>query len=328
MELWPYIQTANRACSLLYSYIKEHAGGVWILPVNVCPDVPLTFALAGVPFDFIDINPSTLCLDMQEVNRIIKENPRKYVGVLYVRTYGVIKDTSHDFRVIKSIDENISIIDDRCLCLPEISPDFWNADMILYSTGHCKQIDLNGGGFAYYSSETEYQIDDNLFYDGTDEEELYKKAFENGDPFQRVPKGWLKMDSYDKPSEYLERIETVIPSRNKQREEINLIYSRNLPSTIQMDPAFQQWRFNIRVPSHLKDAILCGLFKNGLFASNHYHSVNRLFDNKKFAVSDQLFECVINLFNDRYYNTEKAYKTCEIINKIIDMRRITPPPSR
>ena len=318
MELWPFIATANRACSLLYSYIKEHASGVWLLPVNVCPDVPLTFALAEVPFSFVDINPQTLCIDMQEVLRLINKEPGKYAGVIYVRTYGVLRETGHLFQSIKAIDDSILIIDDRCLCLPAISPEFWNADMILYSTGHCKQIDLNGGGLAYYSSETEYRIDDNLFYDGTDEEELYKKAFEKGVPFQRVPKGWLKMDSYDNPLEYLKRIDAIIPLRNKQRENINSIYSRNLPITTQMDPAFQQWRFNIRVPSHLKDTILCELFKNGLFASNHYHSVNRLFDNKKYAVSDQLFESVINLFNDGYYSLVKAQKTCDIINNVLN----------
>lgn len=320
MELWPYIATANRACSLLYSYIKDHATGMWLLPVNVCPDVPLTFALAGVPFSFIDINPQTLCIDTREVLRLVKKEPYKYGGVLYVRTYGVLKDTSQVFRNIKDVDDRISIIDDRCLCLPEISPEFWNADMILYSTGHCKQIDLNGGGLAYYSSATEYRVDDNLFYDGTDEEELYKKAFENGQPFQQVPQGWLKMGSFFKPSDYIERIEAIIPLRNKEREDINLIYSENLPKKIQLGSDYQQWRFNIRVPSHLKEVILCELFKNGLFASSHYHSVNRLFDNRKYVVSDQLFESVINLFNDRYYSKEKAYKTSMVINKIIDMR--------
>ena len=318
MELWPYIQTANRACSLLYSYIKEHADGVWILPVNVCPDVPLTFALAGVPFDFIDINPSTFCLDMQEVNRIIKENPRKYAGVLYVITYGVIKDTIQDFRVIKSIDENISIIDDRCLCLPEILPEFWNADMILYSTGHCKQIDLNGGGLAYYSSATEYRIDDNLFYDGTDEEELYKKAFEKDNPFQQVPQGWLKMERFENPSDYFKRIVDIIPLRAEIRKEINMIYSENLPKSIQLGPDYQQWRFNIRVPSDQKNVILSELFKNGLFASSHYHSVNRLFDNRRYVVSDQLFESIINLFNDNYYTLNKAKQTCDIINNVLN----------
>lgn len=322
MELWPYIQTANRACSLLYSYIKEHAGGVWILPVNVCPDVPLTYALAGVSFDFIDINPSTLCLDMQEVNRIIKENPRKYAGVLYVRTYGAIKDTSQDFRLIKTVDENISIIDDRCLCLPEILPEFWNADMILYSTGHCKQIDFNGGGLAYYSSATEYRIDDNLFYDGTDEEELYKKAFEKDEPFQKVPRGWLKMERFENPSDYIKRIDDFIPSRVEIRNDINNIYSENLPQSIQLGSDYQQWRFNIRVPSDQKDVILNELFKNGLFASSHYHSVNRLFDNSRYVVSDQLFESIINLFNDKYYTLNKAKQTCDIINNVLNKNKI------
>lgn len=321
MELWPFIATANRACSLLYCYIKEHASGRWLLPVNVCPDVPLTFVLAGVPFSFVDINPRTLCIDMEEVLRLVKEEPDKYAGVLYVRTYGMLKDNAREFQSIKVADDRISIIDDRCLCLPEKMPKFWNADMILYSTGHCKQIDLDGGGLAYYSSETEFQIDETLFYDGTDEEILYKEAFEKGVPFEQEPRGWLKMQSYKSPSEYFRNIDSAIPSRIRQREAINSIYSKNLPSALQLEPGFQQWRFNIRVIPNIKDNILSELFNNGLFASSHYHSANRLFDNKTYEVSDQLFNSVINLFNDGYYTIEMAKKTCNIINKVLNKNK-------
>ena len=105
METWPYIATANRACSLLYSFIKEHSGGVWLLPVNVCPDVPLTFCLAKVPFLFVDINPETLCIDIDVVEHILHQSPSEYKGVLFVRTYGVLKDTSCEFEQIKSINK-------------------------------------------------------------------------------------------------------------------------------------------------------------------------------------------------------------------------------
>ena len=93
MAFWSYIATANRACSLLYSYLKKHSGGTWLLPVNVCPDVPLTFHLASVSFQFVDIDSQTLCIDINQVRQLLKDNKSKYVGMVYVRTYGYLYDT-------------------------------------------------------------------------------------------------------------------------------------------------------------------------------------------------------------------------------------------
>ena len=317
MEIWPFIATANRACSLLYSFIKEHSGGVWLLPVNVCPDVPLTFCLAKVPFQFVDINLETLCIDIDVVERILRQSPIDYRGVLYVRTYGALKDTSSDFGRIKAISEDVLIIDDRCLCVPERNPQFWDADMLLYSTGHCKQIDLDGGGLAFYKKDTRFVIDNMLLYDGTDEEALYKQAFSLEKPFMNIPQGWLEMNSYISVDEYFAKIENLITDRINQRVAINEIYSSLLPLSIQLDKEYQSWRFNIRVAPSLKEKILDNLFKNGLFASSHYHSANRLFDNKRFPVSDSQYARVINLFNDKYYSTEKALETCNVINRVI-----------
>lgn len=313
----PHVETANRACSLLYSYIKEHSSGVWILPVNVCPDVPLTFFLAGVSFEFVDIEPDTLCLDIKEVLKLIEEEPSRYRGVLYVRTYGFLYNTDKIFSSIKSINKRILIIDDRCLCVPERCPNLWGADMLLYSTGHCKPIDFGEGGMAFYNTTSKYNIDKDLHFNGTDEETIYKEAYKLGEPLKQIPTGWLKMEDYIDSATYMERIEEAILVRVKKRNEINSIYSKFLPSSIQMSPCFQLWRFNIRVKPSQKETILNKLFENGLFASSHYHSVNRLFNTTAYPISDSLYECIINLFNDQYYSTEKALKTCNIINGII-----------
>lgn len=326
MNNWPYIATANRACSLLYSFIKEHSSGKWILPVNVCPDVPLTFCLANVGFTFVDINAETLCLDFNLVRKLLKEVPDIYTGVLFVRTYGVLKDTSEEFKSLKTIKQNFHIIDDRCLCVPERNPNMWDADMVLYSTGHCKQIDFNGGGLAFYRKNEKYVVDSSLYYDGTDEEATYKEAYQEGKQLRQIPIGWLKMDIYEAPDDYLDKIEAAAKERVKQREDINAVYRENLPASIQMSTEFQTWRFNIKVPQEIKSSILDDLFTKGLFASSHYHSVNKLFDTRFYPVSDALFDSVINLFNDRYYNQEKALQTCNIVMNIMD--KYTPPPFR
>ena len=325
MNYRPYIATANRACSLLYSYIKEHSSGKWILPVNVCPDVPLTFCLAKVKFTFVDIDAGTLCLDFDQVEEILSKEPDSYTGVLFVRTYGALIDTRKEFRALKAIKENLLIIDDRCLCVPERNPNMQGADMVLYSTGHCKQIDFNGGGLAFYRKDEKYLIDSSLYYDGTDEEVAYKEAYNKVTPLRQIPIGWLKMEEYLSPVVYLGRIGVATNERMKQRERLNAIYKGNLPESIQMPNEFQTWRFNIRVPKELKTLILDGLFENGLFASSHYHSVNKLFNTQNYPVSDALFGSVINLFNDNYYDQEKALKTCKTVSKIMDKYKFTPP---
>lgn len=317
MDSFLYVSSANRACSLLYSYIKKHATGIWLLPVNVCPDVPLTFGLAGVPFEFVDIDPCTLCVNVEDIIIRIKKAPSIYAGIVYVRTYGFLKDTNKEFNDIKAINSEISIIDDRCLCLPEDTPFFYGSDMVLYSTGHCKQIDLGGGGIAFYKTKTLYDIDKDLVYDGTDEEFLYKEAYKNEHPLNEMPKGWLKMDTFMSPSDYLKKINETIPERVKRRDLLNSIYSEYLPSDIQFPEEYNNWRFNIKVSPQNKEKVLQELFENSLFASNHYHSVNRLFDSRIYKYSDSLYQTVVNLFNDNYYTEAQAYKTCEIINNIV-----------
>lgn len=315
-----HVATANRACALLYSFIKEQPQGIWLLPVNVCPDVPLTFALAGVQFQFVDINPQTLCIDIDDCKRRIKNKDSNVTGIVYVRTYGFLTDTSELFLSLKDANPEMRIIDDRCLCIPEVPVNYGNADMILYSTGHCKPIDFGGGGLAFYAQPTVYNCDVDLFYDGTDEERLYKEAYANKTTLSLIPQGWLQLGKYKNPDIYLQEISQCVNDRILQREELNMIYRESLPDSIQLKKEYQNWRFNIMVPSTIKNELLNTLFENRLFASSHYHSANRLFDTSEYMYSDRLFCQIINLFNDKYYTAEKAIRTCEIINEVYKKR--------
>lgn len=310
------LTTANRACSLLYSYIAQHNQGVWLLPVNVCPDVPLTFCLADVKFEFVDINSNTLCIDQESCLHRITNNPDLYAGIVYVRTYGALEDTSEFYSKCRKIKPNLCIIDDRCLCLPSVAPDTYDADMVLYSTGHCKQIDLGGGGYAF--TKAKLHLLDNLRYEAVDEESIYKKAYADGTPLASIPKGWLYISSNDMDNElYFSVIKDKLPQRLAQRESINEVYIDRLPKVTSFDSKFQDWRFNIAVPALAKDKLLQELFSHHLFASNHYHCANRLFDTQRFENGEKLFNTTINLFNDNNYNIEMAMKTCDIVNAVL-----------
>lgn len=309
--------TANRASSLLYSYLRLLSrGGTWLIPVNVCPVVPLTFCLAKVPFEFVDINSQTMCMDIEKAVSLIKISPSKYSGVLFVRTYGYLADTSNEFKQIKAL-ANCIIIDDRCLCIPECRPFFFNSDIILYSTGHCKQIDLGAGGVACCTNNIKIELDKSLYYNGTDVEEIYKDAYKTMTPLSRIPVGWLSIKDYICFEDYFRIISERMGNRLYKRDLLNKIYDNNLPESIKLPNCFQEWRYNIIVPTRIKGKILDALFLNGLYASNHYNSANKLFDNESYPVSDSLYSQIINLFNDDYYTEDKALRTCNIINSFL-----------
>lgn len=318
MVIRPFIQRSNRACSILYRYIKGQKKGVWLLPVNVCPDVPLTFSLADIPFEFVDINSETLCIDVDECIRRTRKRRNYYIGVVYVRTYGYLFDTTEVFNSLKSDNSEFIVIDDRCLCIPDTEPDFYGADMILYSTGHCKQIDLGTGGLALFDKNPDIAFEDvDLLYDGTDEVSIYKKSYEDNTPLDSIPKGWLRLEFYDNYNGYLNQIKNKVSHRISQRESINSVYKSSLPEEIQLSSKYQNWRFNIRVSPKYKDKILKSLFNENLFAGSHYHSANKLYDTTVYKNSDALYGEILNLFNDDYYTVDKATQTCELINKII-----------
>lgn len=272
--------SAHRASKVLYDYLKSVSisNKPWILPANICDCVPQTFAEAGVLIEYVDIEQNTWCINQQQTLQHLETG--NYAGVLYVHSYGV-EDTPHDFfRKIKNINSDIYIVDDRCLCLPQLQMNDTIADLILFSTGAKKQVNLNGGGYSL-GNQTISRCD------------VRGDSFLSGDD-------WI----YDFDSLEIQKAKAVI-----HRERLNKIYRENLPKCLQLEEKYQHWRFNIMVEN--KDEILKALFDNGLFASGHYKSQS---DNC--STAKYLSEHVINLFNDFYYTEEKVIRTCEIIRKI------------
>lgn len=273
--------SAHRASRVLYDYLKSASisNKPWILPANICDCVPQTFAEAGVPVEYVDIDQNTCCINQQQTLQYLETG--NYVGVLYVHTYGV-EDTPNDFfRQIKNINSDIYIVDDRCLCLPQLRMSDVLADLTLFSTGAKKQVNLNGGGYSIGNQTiSRCNVRSDSFLSGYD---------------------WI----YDFDTLEKQKAKTII-----YRERLNKIYRENLPKCLQLEEKFQHWRFNILVEN--KEEVLKAIFENGLFASGHYKSQS---DNC--STAKYLSEHVINLFNDFYYTEEQACRTCEIINALI-----------
>lgn len=301
---------AQRAAAILYSFIKSYPG-LYLIPANVCPIVPLTFNLAQIPFRFVDINKNTLCIDEDII--IDQLSKTKCAGIVFVRTYGHVYETDLLFNKIKLIQPDCKIIDDKCLCLPNFDELINNnVDLVLYSTGYAKQIELGYGGYAYINKLIEKA--ESKFID-FDIENYYKRAFHSGEKIKQVSQGWLNTDSIDNINEYKSVVKNKIIATIAHKTRINNIYKQLLPQNIILDDSFQNWRFNIIVENKIE--ILNKLFENGLYASSHYKPCNILFNNDIHVQSVSLHNKIINLFNDFHYTEEQAQRTCDIINQCV-----------
>lgn len=270
--------TSYRANKILFNFLKSnHLTGTVILPANICPDVVDTLRYAGNPLHFVDIDARTLCMDWQQVQSVVQGA----AAVLAVHTYGIEEDFNEQFETLRAINPKIAIIDDRCLCMPELDKPNSTGDIVLYSMCSKKQVDLGAGGIGYLA-------------DGWNYEDIMVP--END---VLTNETWLLDENI-----LFTKMDLVI----KHKEQLNDIYRENLPTAIQLPSPYQHWRFNIVVPN--KEDILNALFDAGLFASGHYNP-----QADGCSVASNLYTHVINLFNDFYYTEEQAIKTYEIINK-------------
>lgn len=141
------ITYANRASAVLYDFLKSKSfKGPFLIPANVCPVVPLTMMKAGVGFEFVDIDERHT---MSESIAFKMMSKSEYEGLLFVHSYGKLFDNEVFYQKLKALNPNFCIIDDRCLCRPELDGSLpANVDMELYSTGYAKYIELSYGGYG------------------------------------------------------------------------------------------------------------------------------------------------------------------------------------
>ena len=153
--------TAQRASTLIYGLAKGGDDGIWLIPANVCLAVPLAFHEAKVQFEFIDIDPITLCLDINlTIERLLDEKRSSVAGVIYVRTYGFSPTPKQDLSKLKlSMKQEAVLIDDHCLCEPVVDEQnlqSYGADVAIFSTGYSKVIDLGTGGYGVFFNNVNY----------------------------------------------------------------------------------------------------------------------------------------------------------------------------
>lgn len=268
--------TGYRANRVLYNFLRSNKCKIIIVPANICGGVVRLLQWMDCTIIFCDINPVTLCMDEEVVLQIVD----KADAILFVHTYGVETDFAESFVKFRKVNPKIAIIDDRCLCMPEVQIEEREADMVLFSTGEKKPINLGIGGIGFVADGWKYaecEIEEN--------EVLNNSTWELDDDL------------------LLNKMDATIA----HKEKLNAIYRKALPKSIQLPETYQHWRFNILVPN--KEKIVKAIFEAGLFASGHYAPQA---DDCPIAV--KLYEHVINLFNDEYFTEAQAKAVCEVIS--------------
>ena len=272
--------TANRANKLLYNFLEiNNVSGNVLLPANVCPDVVKTLHHAGLTTTFIDLQVDNLCIHQEAVLRLAKQASM----LLFVHTYGIEHDFYSFFQQVREQNPDIIIVDDKCLCLPDLDVKDTPADLVLYSTGERKMVNLGGGAIGYLADQWEY---DEV---RVEESELLSNELWLLDPKQL----YMKMDA-------------IIA----HKEKLNTIYRAMLPEAIQLPDAYQHWRFNILVQN--KQQILDALAAEDIPAENLYPALDN-----DCVVANNLHAYVINLFNDKHLTPEQATRACEVIKECL-----------
>jgi hypothetical protein len=306
---------APRASAILYDILRSRPDRQpFLLPANICPIVPITFLKAGTPFEFVDISPDSLSMDLDLVEGLLKASAGRHAGILYAHTYGDPTTPSEFFRWAKDRWPGLVIVDDRCLCVPDLEPPESLADATLYSTGYAKIVDAGFGGLAFLQDEFQYQHHGLAFnaVELQDLEAAYKRSVGRGSRFEYRDSDWLQTESaLPAWSEHVERIRQLLPATLAHRREINAVYNSLIPAELQLKPAFQLWRFNLQLAD--KDAVLGQIFEADLFASSHYRSLVGIMGEGTGSYASRLHMHVVNLFNDLHYTVEMAERTARII---------------
>ena len=272
--------TANRATKLLYNFLKvNNITGKVLLPANICPEVVKTLHYAGMTTQFVDLQVETLCIHQDAVLSLAKEAS----VLLFVHTYGIEHDFYTFFEQVREQNPDIIIVDDKCLCLPDLEVKDSAADLVLYSTGERKLVSLGGGAIGYLADQWEYDEVE------VEESELLSNEL------------WL-LD----PKQLYMRMDTIIA----HKEKLNSIYRSMLPEAMQLPDAYQHWRFNILVPN--KEQILAALAAEDIPAESPSPA-----QDEACVVASNLHTLAIQLYNDKRLTQEQAVRACEIICELL-----------
>lgn len=311
-----YLNTRSRASSFIYQQAKSYKG-VWLIPDNTCHAVYVAICMAGSTVELMDIDRKTLELDTVKALDYLRRN--QVAGIVLVRAFGSLKVNYESFfNLVKDQYPDIYIIDDRCLCLPQFSaPSKTSADMILYSTGYSKVIDVGRGGYCFSKSALEPVSAEFSQKDEENFDSFFKNSIKSSVPISEKSikvicnSLWLNHSQIDK-WQYFDELQERLEVVKLQKRKLNDIYA-TIKSELIIGSEFNDWRFNILLSN--RDEILNKIFEQGLFASHHYYPIGLFFNLQNQSTWNGLYKGVLNLFNDFRITEEEAIRIVKIINE-------------
>jgi hypothetical protein len=279
-------------------------------------------------FEFIDIDPATLCMAPGPLLSRLSAPGFDAAGVLFVRTYGFAHNFDNLFVEIKRVAPRVLLVDDRCLCEPSFEPASPpEVDVVLYSTGYAKPVDLGFGGFALMREDVDYEPR-RLPFEPRALDALtlaYKQALERRTKMDYLNGDWLDTRTPSSSiEEYRRLVERRVPPVFEHKRQLNEIYRTGLGPEIRLPDPFQNWRFQVLVRD--KEALLAAIFDQELFASSHFADLCGVFSDGEAPVARRAHARIVNLFNDFYYNAGQAERTVEVVQRHV--QRTGPPPNQ
>tara|TARA_R110001592_G_scaffold267950_3_gene534114 strand:- start:1276 stop:2238 length:963 start_codon:yes stop_codon:yes gene_type:complete len=311
-----YLNTRSRASSFIYQLAREHKG-VWLIPDNICHAVYVDIYMAGSTIELMDVDSETLGLNTDKVTDYLKRN--EVAGIVLVRAFGSLKVNYESFfAFIKDHYPEVYIIDDRCLCFPQFNaPTETSADMILYSTGYSKVVDIGYGGYCFSKSKLEPV---SMEFSESDEDKFdsfFKRSIQTGEPIsERSLKSicdlsWINHSQIN-TGQYFDELKEKFDMVKLQKAKLNEIYG-TINKEMIVGSEFNDWRFNLLLSN--RSGILKKIFDQGLFASHHYYPLGLFFNFQYQSTWNRLCGGILNLFNDFRMTEEGAIRIVKIINE-------------
>lgn len=313
----------NRAQAILYEYARQflRRDKMVLIPSNTCESIPMAYQKAGIPFEMIDIDWISMSMDLAEAEKRVQQMPGRYQAIHYVYNYGVFRKEDREKLLTLKKTYGLKIIEDKCLCMPDVSFDesrSVNSDIEVYSTGHCKCVDVEKGGYAYVDEQ--YASAWRYFKEPFQADILkrVKEAFKKEEVIDwkhLSSLNWLEDSMMEEEEAYKQEVRRQYSLITEKKKRLNDIYRSMIPGQLCMPDIYHSWRFQVLLTN--AGEVEAKIFQTeGLFASRHYRVWgNGLFSKECFPVAERVAAHIVNLFNDGYYTEEKAVKTAEIIRE-------------
>jgi hypothetical protein len=325
IDLEPVVTFSFRALAILEEFIIENADiDEWIIPSSICFTVPALFYKAKKKVLFYDFgyNPNLI------LSLIIDKRKQ---GVLICSYYGV-KWTLDHLKLIKSHCE--ILIEDACLEIPitrinQVSERILYSDLLLFSTGSGKQLDLGYGAIGYskkkfykavvssniQSCDTSYRIIDSKW-----KEIIVQKDDLHGF-LKLIGTEWINNSILNDTLSYINQIENKKKEVIEHKRNINKIYKEAIPKSFWFINNLRNWRFNIIVDR--PEIFIQELFSKNLFASRHYVNLAQIFNNDYSLENSHFIEKhIVNLFNDFNMTSDGAFEIANIFKYLHKKRKI------